>query len=480
MRIFSTLVAAAAALVLGGESTVLPPEYARGGRVFRELSARHGSTRASLHAPDVTLDAQFLTQNCNHFNSSDSCSFDQKYFVDLASDSSKPLLLYINGEGPVSGLPTGYVRDMADKYGATLATLEHRFYGESVPNNNRNVDNLKLLTVEQALMDLKTFQSYLQWKHDLTGPVIVAGGSYSGALSAWHRIYLPSLTVGGWSSSGVVNALVEYPEFDQSISESAGTECAAAMRNLTSALETANTADPAALRRKFNADENMSDPDFFYAMADGVAMGIQYDNKATVCSVLTQAVVSGTDIVDASVSLFNDLWGKDFTAGAFYNTPAVADPTCKGMARSWRYQKCTELGYLQDAPASSPIRSTVLSMDNLIKQCHDIFGASFTPNSDAIQARFGGAQPTGTNVVYADASDDPWRSASVTSKPSPYGTSYAFSQCDGCGHCSDMAAQSPDDPASLKQTRVTIDNAIASWLADWEAKKGTVRSVVAK
>ena len=106
-------------------------------------------------------------------------------------------------------------------------------------------------------------QSYLQWKHDLTGPVIVAGGSYSGALSAWHRIYLPSLTVGGWSSSGVVNALVEYPEFDQSISESAGTECAAAMRNLTSALETANTADPAALRRKFNADENMSDPDFF-------------------------------------------------------------------------------------------------------------------------------------------------------------------------------------------------------------------------
>ncbi len=40
------------------------------------------------------------------------------------------------------------------------------------------------------------------------------GGSYSGALSSWFKFTYPDSVVGAWSSSGVVNAIFDFYEFD--------------------------------------------------------------------------------------------------------------------------------------------------------------------------------------------------------------------------------------------------------------------------
>jgi len=45
--------------------------------------------------------------------------------------------------------------------------------------------------------------------------VLVIGGSYPGALSAWFRERYPHLTVGSWSSSGVVQPIVDFWRFDE-------------------------------------------------------------------------------------------------------------------------------------------------------------------------------------------------------------------------------------------------------------------------
>ena len=61
-------------------------------------------------------------------------------------------------------------------------------------NNDQSNENLKYLTVEQALADLRhsldLIKIYINFPNSqLTRPAFIAGGSYSGALSAWFKIY---------------------------------------------------------------------------------------------------------------------------------------------------------------------------------------------------------------------------------------------------------------------------------------------------
>lgn len=88
-------------------------------------------------------------------------------------------------------------------HGALLTAVEHRFYGKSQPFDDLSKESLEYLSAEQALSDLAHFLNFIT-KGEPYRPVIVVGGSYPGALSAWFRSRYPQLSVGSWSSSGVV------------------------------------------------------------------------------------------------------------------------------------------------------------------------------------------------------------------------------------------------------------------------------------
>lgn len=82
------------------------------------------------------------------------------------------------------------------------------------------------------------------------------------------------------------------------------------------------------------------------------------------------------------------------------------------MARSWRWQKCTELAYLQPGYAGS-LRHAALSLDQLVEQCVYVFGEDAVPpncGTEKTNARYGGATGiTATKIVFLDYSDDPWQ-----------------------------------------------------------------------
>lgn len=73
---------------------------------------------------------------------------------------------------------------------------------------NWELSNLKTLNSQQALADLAVFIG--EMNPGQANEVLVIGGSYPGAMAAWFRERYPHLTIGAWSSSGVVNPIIDF------------------------------------------------------------------------------------------------------------------------------------------------------------------------------------------------------------------------------------------------------------------------------
>ena len=65
---------------------------------------------------------------------------------------------------------------------------------------------------------------------------VVIGGSYPGALSAWFRSLYPDQVYISWSSSGVINAIQDFSDFDSDIYQAtvkSGDWCPSAISSAT-------------------------------------------------------------------------------------------------------------------------------------------------------------------------------------------------------------------------------------------------------
>jgi len=437
------------------------PWHARGGLAARTMPKT---------GPNVQDMPYWYVQDLDHNNPGQS-TFLQRYYVDstMWDTANGPVFFEIGGEGPAEGTDRGFIRTLAKTYKALLVTLEHRFYGVSVPSGGLSTSNLKYLSSQQALADVASVINYMKQTLSIQGKFVTFGGSYSGALSAWFRLKYPHLTVGSLSSSGVVNAVFNFTDFDVQVAEAIGTTCTRYIQATTQAFEDAVAAGQGtAARNLFGMDPTTSNGDFFYMMADSAAMADQYGNKAALCNWMAQANMTDPNSLMQSFANFtNTFWGKDFGSNCFYdtnclkNTPSKWQPT----SRSWRWQKCSELAYFQNAPQSNSLRSTkYVTQEYNLNQCVQIFG-SVIPNTDPVNLYYGGADIQATNVFFSDFSDDPWQRASVRKANNPQ-EPYGYVQCDGCGHCRDFHAPSPSDPAPLQVERANFASYLAKWLSE--------------
>ena len=94
------------------------------------------------------------------------------------------------------------MKKLAPEFGAILVSVQHRYYGESVPfggiEDPKDVTKTGYFTTEQSIADQAEIINHL--KSTIPGadksPVILFGGSYSGMLAAWARIKYPHLIDG--------------------------------------------------------------------------------------------------------------------------------------------------------------------------------------------------------------------------------------------------------------------------------------------
>jgi len=386
-----------------------------------------------------------------------------------------PAIIYINGEGPVFAPPynesTDFVVQAAQFFEATIVTLEHRYYGLSVPTADLSTPNLEWLTVDQALADLAGFISWYTMNYlSPDTKWITIGGSYSGALSAWFRLKYPHITVGAVSSSGVVNAIFDFTAFDEQVAKSVGSQCANALRSITSQIQTLVFQSPESnqkVKSLFQAENILvEDGDFFYYVADKMAESVQYGYQPELCNVVLSS--NETSLLNAFANYVVTFAAPILGGPLGYNTAALLNVTIDEEAnyRQWWWQTCSQLAYFQNAPAVGSIRSQQINMTYHLGMCNTLFGNHQTPDVNATNLEYGGNETAGTYIWFNDGSQDPWQQASVKHTISE-DEEFRLVDCENCGHCVDLRGCPGgclDDNKSLNFVRSEVLQAIKYWL----------------
>ncbi|OWZ08800.1 Serine protease [Phytophthora megakarya] len=455
-----------AALFAVSEASTFP-SHAKDGRLW-QLVQEEDQVLFKTEAQQLWFD-----QNVDHFADENNATFQQRYYqVDkFWTKPDGPVILYIGGEGALEQAPGGFVHVIAQKFGAKILALEHRFYGKSTPNGDLTTENYRYLTVQQALADLKHFkESYQSQLSEDTNQWIAIGGSYPGALSAWFRVAYPNTTVASLSSSGVVQPPVyKFHQFDEQVALAAGPSCSEVLRLTTAAFEKELSSGNATTVKSLFGAQDLADADFFYMIADAAAMAVQYGHKDIVCENMVGAFERNNSLVDSFAKFTVDMYGSSFGSECFYDTKCLATDRARwGDGRSWRWQKCSQLAYFQVAPEEKSLRSAMVDLEYHLKQCEIVFGDVVHPSEgvEEVTKLYGGDHPNGHKIFFSNGGDDPWQRASVLDTLSDDQIAN-LAKCELCGHCGDLRAD-PNAPEPLKKQREQILEYLTKWLEEDE------------
>lgn len=171
---------------------------------YTDAPASPPAVAAAAHGVQGVVEGTVL-QPLDHFDARSAATWEMRYWVD--SRACKPskttngttvnsrVFLSMGGEG-AQGPPGGQMAQMAEASladgsgGALLVSIEHRYFGSSIPTADFSTGSLRYLGTEQALADAAYFQQWFSRQRNLTKDTrwFTFGGSYSGELAAFARI----------------------------------------------------------------------------------------------------------------------------------------------------------------------------------------------------------------------------------------------------------------------------------------------------
>lgn len=181
-------------------------------------------------------------QKLDHFSEDDTRVFSQRYTIcpQYATKDDPPAILYIGGERPQTGdaFFSKSMSEVARVAGGVMVALEHRYYGLSYPKflPDASTENLRYLSSEQALADMRQFILYLKdvganqtdpkssppllMTHSLSNSRwVVTGGSYPGNLAAWMKLKHGDIISGAVAHSAPVLAQIDFHDLYQVLAD---------------------------------------------------------------------------------------------------------------------------------------------------------------------------------------------------------------------------------------------------------------------
>jgi pimeloyl-ACP methyl ester carboxylesterase len=405
-------------------------------------------------------------QRLDHASRVDSRVFGQRYFIDstYAQGDHAPVFLYVCGEGGCApNWLKGVMLEAAKTFKGHAIALEHRYYGKSQPFSELTTENLRYLTIENAIDDAAHF--IWQKQSELGGPWIAIGGSYAGYLAAFLRVRYPKLVRGALASSAPVYSKSSFYEFDEHLAKVAGQECASTIRNIIQQVEKdLTTPDKAAkLREQFQANLLSDDTDFLSYIADITGGAIQYGQRDPLC-----AAVKTSPSVE-SYAAFASKLAKDWHVTPESTSAKGAMGSAISMNRAWYYQLCTQFAGWQDANANRglSVRSARLNSSYDRQICQRLYGilpvTDMSPRNREYYDRL--FEPTTTNILFTDGSDDPWSVLSVDSHSNGRTNSgITIMNMKGQAHMEDISTPFEQASEPIRASRTLFFSLVETWI----------------
>ncbi|KAL4366791.1 hypothetical protein GQ457_05G013990 [Hibiscus cannabinus] len=445
-------------------------------------------------------ETRFFSQPLDHFSFLDLPRFPQRYLINtehwVGPSRSGPIFLYCGNEGDIDwfAVNTGFVWDIAPRFGAMILFPEHRYYGESMPFGSReeayrNATTLSYLTAEQALADFALLITDLKKNLSAEGcPVVLFGGSYGGMLAAWMRLKYPHIAVGALASSAPIlqfEDIVPPETFYNIVSNSFKREsssCFDTIKNSWSALTSEGHKDDGLLQlsktfrlcRKLKSVQALAD--WLDSAYSYLAM-VNYPYPSNFLmplpgypiKELCRKIDGSPDDSSILERLFNGV-------SVYYNYTGEVecfqlDDDPHGMD-GWNWQACTEMVM----PMSSDRNTSMFpaydwDYSAFREGCRMDF--QVTPRPRWITTEFGGhdighvLKFFGSNIIFSNGLLDPWSGGSVLKNISD--TIIALVTEEGAHHI-DLRSSTTEDPDWLVEQRATEIRVIQGWLDNFHMK----------
>ncbi|TEB28027.1 peptidase S28 [Coprinellus micaceus] len=394
---------------------------------------------------------------------------------------------------------------IAQATNGAVVILEHRYYGESQPFRDMSVAHLEYHTIAQAMDDLVYFAQNVNLTmpggdtdaiRPHKAPWILLGGSYAGALTSWTLNQKPGVFWAGYSSSGVIQPLLNFYQYFNPIQSHMPANCSAdvqaAIQLVDSVIDSGDAASLADLQAAFGLD-GIKTSDFAnaltYPVSDWQTLDVDDSHGSVFFDFCDALEVSGGQAAPASgfgaeQAVTN--WGR------FYRTGYLTD-LCQGFSlqdcvafdgiysssptidddRSWWWQVCSEVGWAQVGPPAgvNGIVSQHFTVQDYSDYCDAAFSGAFSESFqarvDATSKKYLGWNTTANRLFVVNGNRDPWvevtHSASAARIASTSSTPIFLT--DGF-HCSDLSTTSLVDPtiAEVYAQAVTV---FPQWVSEF-------------
>ncbi|KAI0480961.1 peptidase S28 [Xylariaceae sp. FL0804] len=528
-----SLAAAAALLAVGAQATLR--------RHTAGMKVGPVSDDTVLSSGNGTVGWGTFDQLIDHANPSLG-TFSQRYWYGAQywKGPGSPIILVNPGEQSADGFNVTYTTNqrvtglMAQKAGAAVVVVEHRYWGESSPFDELTVQNLQYLTLENAIKDMTYFANNFAAPFDRANrstardaPWVFTGGSYPGALAGWIASTDPGTFWAYYGTSGVVEAVGNFWQYFVPVLEATPRNCSAdlvaVVEHVDATLLRGSPAAKRALKEPFGLAD-LEDADFgaaiengpwtwqsgqFYSQPlDGYTPYYQfcdYVENAWPGSNVT-AGPSGVGLTRAlagyakwftelelpglceSYGYFSGANNTECLQGLNASNPIYHDLAVNNTGnRQWNWMLCNEpFEYWQDgAPADQPsIVSRLVDVDYWRSQCplwfpDPDYGVARGESAADVNAWTGGWFESGSNttrLMMTNGQWDPWRDSTLSSKFRPGGPKESTPELpvrlvEHGTHCSDLYGENWAVNEGAKAIADEESDNMAAWLQEYYDQK---------